>query len=92
MTLDEEYQRKRQEAINRRPANFGEGIAQSARGLGQGVFEGVTGVFTKPIEGAQKGGVGGFATGVGKGLVGAVARPVSGVVDFASGTLNAVKM
>uniref|UniRef100_A0A914DD96 Vacuolar protein sorting-associated protein 13 n=1 Tax=Acrobeloides nanus TaxID=290746 RepID=A0A914DD96_9BILA len=92
LTLDEEYQRKRQEALNRRPNNFGEGIAQSARGLGQGVFEGVTGVFTKPLEGAQRGGVGGFAKGMGQGLVGVVARPVSGVVDFASGTLNAVKM
>lgn len=33
LTLDEEYQRRRQEAINRRPANFTEGMAQGAKGL-----------------------------------------------------------
>lgn len=92
LTLDDEYQRKRQEALNRRPANVGEGILVSSKGLGQSVFEGVTGVFTKPLEGAQQGGVTGFAKGVGHGLVGVVTRPVSGVVDFASGTMNAIKM
>jgi hypothetical protein len=31
---------------------------------------GVTGVITKPLEGARQGGVGGFFGGVGRGLVG----------------------
>lgn len=57
----------------------------------QGVFDGVTGVVTKPIEGAREGGVGGFFKGVGKGLIGVVTRPTAGVVDFASGSLDAVK-
>ncbi|KAE9550830.1 hypothetical protein FO519_005958 [Halicephalobus sp. NKZ332] len=91
LTLDEDYQRKRQEAINRKPQNFGEGISRGARGLGQGLFDGVTGIVTKPVEGMKTGGVGGFVKGVGKGLVGVVARPVSGVVDFASSSLEAVK-
>lgn len=91
LTLDAEYQRKRQEALNRRPQNFGQGMVRGAEGLGQGVFDGITGVFLKPIEGAREGGVGGFAKGVGKGLIGVVVRPVSGVVDFASGSLDAIK-
>lgn len=91
LTLDEDYQRKRQEAINRKPQNFGEGISRGAKGLGQGIFDGVTGIVTKPVEGMKTGGVGGFVKGVGKGLVGVVARPVSGVVDFASSSLEAVK-
>lgn len=45
-------------------------MAQSAKGLISSVSEGVTGVFTRPIEGAQKEGVTGFAKGVGQGLVG----------------------
>lgn len=45
----------------------------------------------KPVEGAKQEGAGGFFKGVGKGLVGLVARPVGGVVDCASGTLDAVK-
>lgn len=57
----------------------------------QGVVDGVTGVFTKPISGAKEEGVGGFFKGLGKGAVGLVARPTAGVVDFASGSLDAVK-
>lgn len=57
----------------------------------QGVYDGVTGVFTKPIEGARSEGVEGFFKGLGRGAVGLVARPTAGVVDFASGSLDAVK-
>jgi len=91
LTLDDEYQKKRQQMLSRRPANVQEGFAQGAKGLAMGFVEGVTGVFTKPIEGAKKGGVGGFAKGVGTGVVGLVTRPVSGVVDFASSSLQTLK-
>jgi vacuolar protein sorting-associated protein 13A/C len=43
------------------------------------------------VAGAREGGAGGFAKGLGKGLIGVVARPASGVVDFASSTIDAVK-
>lgn len=43
------------------------------------------------IIGARTGGATGFAKGLGLGLVGVVTRPVSGVVDFASSSLDAVK-
>lgn len=56
----------------------------------KGVFDGVTGVFLKPIEGAKKEGVEGFFKGMGKGMVGLVTRPASGVIDFASGSFDAV--
>lgn len=57
----------------------------------QGVVDGVTGVFTKPIEGARDEGASGFFKGLGMGAVGLVARPTAGVVDFASGSFDAVK-
>lgn len=57
----------------------------------QGVVDGVTGVFTKPISGAKEQGVEGFFKGLGKGAVGLVTRPTAGVIDFASGSLDAVK-
>lgn len=47
--------------------------------------------FYLRMEGAREGGVGGFAKGLGKGVIGVVARPASGLVDFASGTMDAVK-
>lgn len=55
------------------------------------MFDGVTGVFTKPISGAKTEGFSGFFTGLGKGAVGLVARPTAGVIDFASGSFDAVK-
>lgn len=57
----------------------------------QGLVDGVTGVFTKPYEGARDQGVEGFFKGLGVGAVGLVARPTAGVVDFASGSFDAVK-
>ncbi|XP_067012189.2 intermembrane lipid transfer protein Vps13 [Anabrus simplex] len=90
LTFDKEYQRKRREAMNR-PANVQMGLAQSGKGLVMGVVDGVSGVFMKPISGAREEGVEGFFKGVGKGMVGLVARPTAGVIDFASGSLDAVK-
>lgn len=43
------------------------------------------------ILGARTGGAGGFAKGLSLGLVGIVTRPLSGAVDFASSTLDAVR-
>ena len=76
MTFDSEFQRKRRDAIKKRgKQNFGESLARSSKGLAMGIFEGVTGVAMKPIEGAKQEGVGGFFKGMGKGVVGLVARP-----------------
>uniref|UniRef100_T1J4H6 Vacuolar protein sorting-associated protein 13 n=1 Tax=Strigamia maritima TaxID=126957 RepID=T1J4H6_STRMM len=91
LTLDDDYQRKRREAQLQRSGNIQEGLAQSGKGLVMGVFDGVTGVFVKPITGAKEEGVEGFFKGVGKGVVGLVTRPTAGVIDFASGTLDSVK-
>lgn len=55
------------------------------------MFSGVTGVVTKPIEGAKKEGAAGFFKGFGKGLIGVVARPVSGVIDLASNTFEGIQ-
>ncbi|CAI4228502.1 unnamed protein product [Auanema sp. JU1783] len=91
LTFDSEYQRKRQEDINRKPQSFGEGMARGVKGLGMGVVNGLTGVVTKPYEGARTEGAKGLFKGVGKGLIGVVTRPVSGVVDFASSSMDAVR-
>ncbi|VIO96842.1 Uncharacterized protein BM_BM5678 [Brugia malayi] len=91
LTLDEEYQRKRQLMMNRRPRTFGEGVARGAKGVGQGLYDGIAGVVFKPLAGARSGGAGGFAKGLSLGLVGIVTRPLSGAVDFASSTLDAVR-
>nr|XP_026496694.1 vacuolar protein sorting-associated protein 13 isoform X1 [Vanessa tameamea] len=91
LSLDKDYQRRRRDNINKPPANLQEGLARSGKGLVMGVVDGVTGVFTKPFEGARDHGVEGFFKGLGVGAVGLVARPTAGVVDFASGSFDAVK-
>jgi vacuolar protein sorting-associated protein 13A/C len=43
---------------------------------------GITGIFTKPIEGASREGVTGFFKGVGKGLLGGIASPFIAVLKL----------
>nr|KAG5695916.1 hypothetical protein BaRGS_017354 [Batillaria attramentaria] len=91
LTLDDDYQKKRREQLNKRPANAREGFARGGKGLVMGVFDGVTGIVRKPVEGAKQEGVSGFFKGVGKGLVGVVTRPTSGVIDFASSSFEGIR-
>lgn len=91
LTFDKDFQKKRRDQINKKPANLQEGLARSGKGLVMGVFDGVTGVITKPITGAKEDGVGGFFKGIGKGAVGLITKPTSGVIDFASGTFDSVR-
>ena len=92
-TFDQKFQQKRREAIKWRANqdNLAVGMARNTKGLAEGFFGGITGVVTKPVDGAREDGVGGFFKGVGKGMVGLVTRPVGGAVDFASGTFDTVK-
>nr|XP_024214793.1 vacuolar protein sorting-associated protein 13 isoform X2 [Halyomorpha halys] len=91
LTFDDDYQRHRREMQRSKPATMQEGFARSGKGLVLGVIEGVGGVVTKPISGAKQEGVSGFFKGVGKGMVGLITRPTAGIVDFASGSLGAVR-
>nr|XP_057926418.1 vacuolar protein sorting-associated protein 13A isoform X3 [Doryrhamphus excisus] len=91
MTMDEEYQQKRREAMNTQPSGLKEGLTRGGKGLVSGFVSGITGIVTKPIKGAQKEGAAGFFKGVGKGLVGAVTRPTGGIIDMASSTFQGIK-
>eukprot|EP00002_Diphylleia_rotans_P021612 TRINITY_DN4205_c0_g2_i1.p1 TRINITY_DN4205_c0_g2~~TRINITY_DN4205_c0_g2_i1.p1 ORF type:complete len:3130 (-),score=671.29 TRINITY_DN4205_c0_g2_i1:145-9534(-) len=76
---------------NKGPTNAVEGVAQGVAGLGHGVFKGVTGLVTKPIEGAKKGGLVGAMKGFGKGLAGVVANPIAGAMVMTSKIAEGVK-
>ncbi|KAM9409075.1 intermembrane lipid transfer protein VPS13C isoform 2-T2 [Pholidichthys leucotaenia] len=91
ITMDKEYQQKRREEMNRPTKDFGESLAKGGKGLLKGVVGGVTGIVTKPVEGAKKEGAAGFFKGIGKGLVGVVARPTGGIVDMASSTFQGIQ-
>lgn len=75
--------------------DFGDVIREGGGALAKGLFRGVTGILTKPLEGAKSSGVEGFVQGVGKGIIGVAAQPVSGVLDLLSKTTegaNAMRM
>uniref|UniRef100_H2ZR29 Intermembrane lipid transfer protein VPS13-like C-terminal domain-containing protein n=1 Tax=Ciona savignyi TaxID=51511 RepID=H2ZR29_CIOSA len=91
ITMDDEFQKKRLEAKSKHPADIKKNLARGGKGAVMGLFSGVTGVVTKPLEGAKKDGATGFFKGIGKGLIGVVARPVSGVVDLASTTFDTIQ-
>ncbi|XP_017019677.1 intermembrane lipid transfer protein Vps13-like [Drosophila kikkawai] len=91
LTFDEQYQKKRRRGFLNKPRNFHEGLARSSKGLVMGFAEGATGVVTKPMNGAREQGAGGFIKGLGKGAIGLVIRPIAGLVDFTSGSFDAVK-
>uniref|UniRef100_A0A3B3URY5 Vacuolar protein sorting 13 homolog A n=1 Tax=Poecilia latipinna TaxID=48699 RepID=A0A3B3URY5_9TELE len=91
ITMDEEYQQKRREAMNKQPTGLKDGLARGGKGLVSGFVSGITGIVTKPIKGAQKEGAAGFFKGFGKGLVGAIARPTGGIIDLASSTFQGIK-
>lgn len=80
---------------NKGVEDFGDVIREGGGALAKGIFRGVTGILTKPLEGAKASGVEGFVQGFGKGLIGAAAQPVSGVLDLLSKTTegaNAMRM
>ncbi|XP_067298462.1 intermembrane lipid transfer protein VPS13C isoform X5 [Pseudorasbora parva] len=91
ITMDKEYQQKRREEMNRPTKDFGESLAKGGKGFFKGVVGGVTGIVTKPVEGAKKEGAAGFFKGIGKGLVGVVARPTGGIIDMASSTFQGIQ-
>lgn len=92
ISMDNDYiHDKEVNDIKNKPENALQGVGQGVMGLGTSLFSGVTGVITKPIEGAKEDGFGGFFKGVGKGVIGVVAKPVSGVVNMVSKTTSGLE-
>jgi len=69
--MDQQFQAKRRSNRSRnRPKHAIGGLSQGARALGTGLLSGVEGLAMRPLEGAEREGVGGFLKGVGKGIAG----------------------
>ena len=62
------------------PENVLCGIGEGVSGAGKEIYSGLTGIFTKPLRGAQEGGAKGFLKGVGAGVLGAVTSPFTAVL------------
>lgn len=91
VTFDEEYQRERSKRMRVRPKHVGDGMSMAAGHFGRGLYDGITGVFTKPYEGAKKDGLLGGIKGIGKGLVGLITKPIIGTFDMLTTGADALR-
>ncbi|KAH6707834.1 hypothetical protein BKA61DRAFT_135073 [Leptodontidium sp. MPI-SDFR-AT-0119] len=66
------------------------GLGAAGKGFGLGLYDGITGLVTQPMNGAKTGGVGGFFAGLGKGLGGVVCKPAAGAVGLTAYTFKGV--
>ena len=60
------------------------GIKIASREFGYGLFDGITGLVTQPLRGAEKDGAGGLVKGFGKGIGGLLTKPAAGGFCHAS--------
>ena len=75
-------QQQQDKKEEKKPKGFFGGTWSGLKKGAMDVGSGITGIFTKPIEGAKEGGIGGFFKGVGSGVVGAALTPVSAVLTI----------
>ena len=70
--------------------NKSSGFADSGKNLFRGIWTGISGVVTKPLEGLREEGVEGLFKGIGKGAIGVFVHPATGIIDFTSGSCYAM--
>ena len=58
--------------------DFASGVKVAGKELGFGFFDGISGLVTQPLKGAEKDGAAGLIKGFGKGIGGLVAKPAAG--------------
>ncbi|KAH7150277.1 hypothetical protein B0J13DRAFT_549849 [Dactylonectria estremocensis] len=72
-----------------------DGCVVAAKNFGVGFYEGITGIVTKPMEGAKKEGAVGLLKGIGKGSMGLITKPGSAMFGLlaypAQGAYKSVK-
>jgi len=79
LTFDKEYvEKQKQIRANKKIGGVGQGMVEAGKSLASGA-EGLLDVFTKPIQGAKKGGIGGFFMGAVSGVTGTIVKPIAAV-------------
>jgi hypothetical protein len=85
LAMDEQYNVERQRRSLKQSGlinDLGDGLAEGSKGLIGGVWEGLKGVVTAPVRGAEQDGAGGFVLGIGKGFAGLIVKPTAGFLDL----------
>ncbi|KAI4220457.1 MAG: hypothetical protein LQ349_008081 [Xanthoria aureola] len=66
------------------------GLRTAGKEFGYGVYDGVTGLFTQPIEGAKQEGMAGFVKGFGKGIGGFFLKPSAAFMSLPAYTFSGI--
>jgi UDP:flavonoid glycosyltransferase YjiC (YdhE family) len=64
---------------NEKITNLQSGLKVAGKEFGYGFFDGITGLVTQPLRGAQREGAAGFFKGAAKGMAGLVLKPAAGI-------------
>ncbi|CAD0101164.1 unnamed protein product [Aureobasidium mustum] len=70
--------------------DFRSGLRAATKEFGFGMFDGITGLVTQPVEGAKKEGAAGFIKGFGKGIGGIVLKPGAAIFGIPAYTMKGV--
>lgn len=83
LSLDDKFETSRSKKTG--PVDdLADGLVSGGESLAKGLVSGISGIFTKPIQGAKKEGAKGFAKGFAKGIIGVATKPISGALDMVS--------
>ncbi|QDZ20283.1 vacuolar protein sorting-associated protein [Chloropicon primus] len=83
LSLDDKFENSRSRKTG--PVDdLADGLVSGGESLAKGLVSGISGIFTKPIQGAKKEGAKGFAKGFAKGIIGVATKPLSGALDMVS--------
>ncbi|CAK7209609.1 hypothetical protein SBRCBS47491_000501 [Sporothrix bragantina] len=72
-------------------SDFGGGVRAATKAFGHGLYDGVTGLVTQPLKGAEKDGGRGFVSGFAKGIGGIVLKPAAGAWAVPAYTMQGVQ-
>ncbi|OJD35794.1 glycosyltransferase family 1 protein [Diplodia corticola] len=71
---------------------FSSGLKVAGKEFGTGLYEGISGLVTQPLKGAQKEGAGGFIKGVGRGIAGIALKPQAAAFAIPAYTMKGIYM
>ncbi|KAI1433862.1 hypothetical protein GGR50DRAFT_461116 [Xylaria sp. CBS 124048] len=76
--------------LTEKVTDFRSGLKVAGKEFGFGLYDGITGLVTQPIKGAQKEGGAGFVKGFGKGIGGLILKPSAAVWSLPAYTMAGV--
>jgi hypothetical protein len=91
LTMDMEFIQSRTKSQAEKPKHIGDGFWSGTSSMASSMLDGATGIFVKPVQGANEEGFSGFMKGIGKGIIGIPVKPLTGIFDLATKTTEGIR-